>query len=390
MQAMQAAVEQIPGNNYEFTQPIQMRFNELISGVRCDVAVKVFGDDLDVLLANGEEIAEVLEKIPGAADVKVEQVSGLPVLTVMIDRPRISRYGLNVADVQEVVEVAVGGKEAGQVFEGDRRFDLLVRLPERLRENLEAMKRLPIPLPAQRSVDGGEAKPSYVTLGEIARFEVAPGPNQISRENGKRRVVVTANVRGRDLGSFIAETQDRIQAGIKLPEGYWLDYGGTFEQLASAAKRLQVVVPVSLLLIFGLLFMTFGSAKDAALVFSGVPLALDRRRGGAVAARHPAFHLGGHRLHHALGGGGADRSGDRRLHPRSAGAGYGDSRSHCGGHADPAAAGVDDRAGGEPGLPAHGAQYGHGGRGAAPACHGGDRWDPLFDAAYAAGAAGAV
>jgi heavy metal efflux system protein len=199
-----------------------MRFNELISGVRSDVAVKVFGDDLDVLLANGEEIAEVLEKIPGAADVKVEQISGLPVLTVKIDRP----------------------------------------------------------LPAQRSVDDGEAKPSYVTLGEIARFEVAPGPNQISRENGKRRVVVTANVRGRDLGSFIAETQHRIQAGIKLPEGYWLDYGGTFEQLASATKRLQVVVPVSLLLIFGLLFMTFGSAKDAALVFSGVPLALT----GGVAA----------------------------------------------------------------------------------------------------------
>ena len=280
VKAMQEAVERIPGNNYEFTQPIQMRFNELISGVRSDVAVKVFGDDLDVLLANGEEIAEVLEKIPGAADVKVEQISGLPVLTVMIDRPRISRYGLNVADVQEVLEVAVGGKEAGQVFEGDRRFDLLVRLPERLRENLEAMKRLPIALPAQRSVDDGEAKPSYVTLGEIARFEVAPGPNQISSENGKRRVVVTANVRGRDLGSFIAETQDRIQAGIKLPEGYWLDYGGTFEQLASAAKRLQVVVPLSLLLIFGLLFMTFGSAKDAALVFSGVPLALT----GGVAA----------------------------------------------------------------------------------------------------------
>jgi len=280
VKAMQEALERIPGNNYEFTQPIQLRFNELISGVRSDVAVKVFGDDLDVLLANAEEIAEVLEKIPGAADVKVEQISGLPVLTVMIDRPRISRYGLNVADVQEVVEVAVGGKEAGQVFEGDRRFDLLVRLPERLRENLEAMKRLPILLPAQRSVDGGEAKPSYVTLGEIARFEVAPGPNQISRENGKRHVVVTANVRGRDLGSFIAETQDRIQAGIKLPEGYWLDYGGTFEQLASAAKRLQVVVPLSLALIFGLLFMTFGSAKDAVLVFSGVPLALT----GGVAA----------------------------------------------------------------------------------------------------------
>jgi cobalt-zinc-cadmium resistance protein CzcA len=281
LQAMQAAVEEIPGNNYEFTQPIQMRFNELISGVRSDVAVKVFGDDLDTLLKSGEEIAAVLEKIPGAADVKVEQVSGLPMLTVNIDRAKISRYGLNVADVQEVVEVAVGGKEAGQVFEGDRRFDLLVRLPERLREDLEAIKRLPVSLPANsKASESGEAKASYVTLGEIARFEVAPGPNQISRENGKRRVVVTANVRGRDLGSFVAEARDRIPARISLPEGYWLGYGGTFEQLASAAKRLQVVVPLSLALIFGLLFMTFGSAKDAALVFSGVPLALT----GGIAA----------------------------------------------------------------------------------------------------------
>jgi len=274
VQAMQTAAEQIPGNNYEFTQPIQMRFNELISGVRSDVAVKVFGDNLDLLLENGEEIAEVLEQIPGAADVKVEQISGLPVLTVKLDRQKISRYGLSVVEVQEVVEVAVGGKQAGQIFEGDRRFDLLVRLPENLREDMDALKRLPILLPSSSG-----ARPSYVTLGELASFDVAPGPNQISRENGKRRAVVTANVRGRDLGSFVAEAQQRIQTSVKLPEGYWLEYGGTFEQLASAAARLQVVVPVSLLLIFGLLFMTFGSAKDALLVFSGVPLALT---GGVV------------------------------------------------------------------------------------------------------------
>jgi cobalt-zinc-cadmium resistance protein CzcA len=198
-------------------------------------------------------------------------------LTVRMDRPRIARYGLSVGEVQEALEIAVGGKEAGQVFEGDRRFDLIVRLPERLRTDLEALKRLPIPLPAAK---GAESRARYVTLGEIAAFDLAPGPNQVSRENGKRRVVVTANVRGRDLGSFVSELQARVAREVKLPAGYWLAYGGTFEQLASAAQRLRVVVPVSLLLIFGLLFMTFGSAKDALLVFSGVPLALT----GGVAA----------------------------------------------------------------------------------------------------------
>ncbi len=280
VKAMQEAAEKIPGNNYEFTQPIQMRFNELISGVRSDVAVKVFGDDLDTLLKNGEKISELLERIPGAADVKVEQVTGLPVLSIRIDRKKVSRYGLNVADVQEVVEVAVGGKEAGQVFEGDRRFDLVVRLPEKLRTDMEALKRLPVPIPmTDKGAEAGHGS-AYIALGELAEFHIAPGPNQISRENGKRRVVVTANVRGRDLGSFVAETQERVRADIKLPDGYWLEYGGTFEQLASAAQRLQIVVPISLLLIFGLLFMTFGSAKDALLVFSGVPLALT---GGVLA-----------------------------------------------------------------------------------------------------------
>ncbi len=276
VRAMQEAVEKIPGNNYEFTQPIQMRFNELISGVRSDVAVKVFGDDLDMLLETGERIAAVLEGVSGAADVKVEQVSGLPVLTIHMDRARIARYGLNTSGVQEAIEIAVGGKVAGEIFEGDRRFDLIVRLPENLRADLDALKRLPVPLPGSR--DGGTAR--FVTLGEIAAFDIAPGPNQISRENGKRRVVVTANVRGRDLGSFVAEAKTRIATQVKLPAGYWIGYGGTFEQLASAAERLQVVVPISLLLIFGLLFMTFGSAKDALLVFSGVPFALT----GGIAA----------------------------------------------------------------------------------------------------------
>ena len=282
--AMQDAAQTIPGNNYEFTQPIQMRFNELISGVRSDVAVKVFGDDLDTLLQSGEQISSVLEGIPGAADVKVEQITGLPMLSVKLDRKKISRYGLSVGEVQDLIEVAIGGKQAGQVFEGDRRFDLIVRLPERLRTDLEALKRLPIPLAVNGKGNGnakeGSAAPGYITLGEVASFDVAPGPNQVSRENGKRRVVVTANVRGRDLGSFVAEAQARVREGVKVPEGYWLEYGGTFEQLTSAAQRLQLVVPLSLLLIFGLLFMTFGSVKDALLVFSGVPLALT---GGVLA-----------------------------------------------------------------------------------------------------------
>ena len=189
-------LKKIPGNNYEFTQPIQMRFNELIAGVRSDLAVKVFGDDMDVLNETGGKISKTLEKIQGASDVKVEQVTGLPVLTIQMNRKEMSRYGLNVSDVQEVIEIAIGGKNAGKVFEGDRRFELLVRLPESMRSNIEALKRLPIPLPNTRNASHGGAlpanyfqeskRPGYVTLGAIATFDVKPGPNQISRENGKR------------------------------------------------------------------------------------------------------------------------------------------------------------------------------------------------------------
>ncbi len=267
---LETAVRRIPGNNYEFTQPIQMRFNELISGVRTDVAVKVFGDDLDTLLILGNKIGKVMEPVPGSADVKVEQVSGLPMLTIQPNLALMRRYGLNVADVQDVVGIALGGKTAGQIFEGDRRFDLVVRLPENQRTDLRALARLPIPLPA-----GG-----YVPLAEIATLDIAPGINQVNRENGKRRVVVTTNVRGRDLGSYVADIRERIARDVELPPGYWLQYGGTFEQLESATTRLQVLVPLTLVLIFGLLLLNFGSAKDAALVFSGVPLALT----GGVAA----------------------------------------------------------------------------------------------------------
>jgi cobalt-zinc-cadmium resistance protein CzcA len=293
--AMEAAVAKIPGNNYEFTQPIQMRFNELISGVRSDVAVKVYGDDLDVMNEVGEQVEATLKAIPGAADVKIEQTTGLPLLTVHLDREAIARYGLTVDEVQEIVSTALGGTGVGQVFEGDRRFDLVVRLPENLRTDLDALGSLPVTLPELHADEAqvlpamlrtgarfAEAAParSFIPLREIAKIEIAPGPNQISRENGKRRVVVTANVRGRDLGGFVTEAQQRVRDTVKVPAGYWLEYGGTFEQLISASKRLQVVVPVALMLVLGLLFMSFGNAKDALLVFTGVPMALT----GGIAA----------------------------------------------------------------------------------------------------------
>jgi cobalt-zinc-cadmium resistance protein CzcA len=257
-------LEAVPGNAFEISQPIQLRFNELISGVRSDLGVKVYGDDLGQLLLAGNQIAEALNQVTGAEGVKVEQVEGLPVLSVEPKRAALYRYGLNVADVQDVLAAATGGEEAGQIFEGDQRFGLVVRLPEELRSDLGALERLAIPLPA-----GG-----YVPLAEVANLNLAPGPNQISRENGKRRLVVSANVRGRDLGGFVAEAQAKIDSEVRLPPGYWLTYGGTFEQLQSATDRLSLLVPVTLVMIFALLLMTFGSAKDAALVFSGVPLAL--------------------------------------------------------------------------------------------------------------------
>ena len=267
----------VPGNNYEFTQPIQMRFNELIAGVRSDVAVKVFGDDLDQLLAAGEAIEGVLKTIPGARDVKVEQVTGLPLLSIIPDRQALARHGLSISDVQDVVATALGGRPTGQIFEGDQRFDVVVRMPENVRNSLEAISRLPIPLPGHERTG---TDPAFVPLSEIAQLELATGPNQISRENGKRRVVVTANVRERDLGSFVADARAAVASSVEVPAGYWVAYGGTFEQLISASQRLSVVVPVALLLIFGLLFSLYGSAKDAAIIFTGVPLALT----GGVAA----------------------------------------------------------------------------------------------------------
>ena len=275
--AVQEEVEKLPGNNYEFSQPIQLRFNELISGVRSDVAVKIFGDDMDVLNKTAAEVAGVLNGIAGAAEVKVEQTTGLPMLTVNIDRNKTARYGLNVGDVQDAISVAVGGREAGTLFDGDRRFDIIVRLPENLRTDLEAIKRLPVALPKGAGAEG--ARTSFIPLGEVATLDIAPGPNQVSREDGKRRIVVSANVRGRDLGSFVAEAEEAMRK-VSIPSGYWTVWGGQYENLASATQRLQIVVPVSLLLVFTLLFAMFGNLKDGLLVFTGIPFALT---GGIVA-----------------------------------------------------------------------------------------------------------
>ena len=275
VEAIQKESEKYVGNAFEFSQPIQLRFNELISGVRSDVAVKVFGDDMGVLAKTGQQIAEVLQKIPGAAEVKVEQTGGLPMLSVNIDREKTARYGLNIADVQAALATATGGRQAGTMFEGDRRFDILVRLPEELRSDIDALRRLPIALPA-----GESGTASYVPLGEVAELVFAPGPNQVSRENGKRRIVVSANVRGRDVGSFVPEAQAAIAKSVKIPAGYWTSWGGTFEQLQSATQRLKVVVPLALFLVLTLLFVMFGNLKDGLLVFTGIPFALT---GGIVA-----------------------------------------------------------------------------------------------------------
>jgi cobalt-zinc-cadmium resistance protein CzcA len=277
--AMEQVVRKVPGNNYEFTQPIQMRFNELLSGVRADVAIKVFGDDLDTLLIVGEQIKVVLGTVPGAADVRIEQITGLPVLSIQMDRTRMARYGLNGADVQDAIVIAVGGKTAGTIFEGDRRFELQVRLPEQQRSDIETLKRLPIRLPAASMADGIISMPllglpAYVALGEVANLEIIQGPNQVSRENGKRRVVVTANVRGRDIGSFVNEAETLIAQQVQIPSGYWTTWGGQFEQMINATQRLQIVIPLALALVFFLLYTMLGSARDCWLVFSAVPLAI--------------------------------------------------------------------------------------------------------------------
>ncbi len=263
-------VADIPGNRYEFLQPIQMRFNELISGVRAEVAVKVFGDDFDQLIALGKAVGKVIESIPGAADVAVEQTTGLPVMTIKPKREAMARYGLSITHLQDTLSIALGGVVANQLYEGDRRSDIVIRLPERLRTDIDALSSLPIMLS-----DG-----HYLPLSEVADLNLVIGYNQVYRENGKRRVVIATNVRGRDLGSFVQAVQQAVKEQVGMPSGYWVEYGGTYQKLESATQRLAIVVPVTLLLVIGLLIMALGSIKDAAIIFSGVPLALT---GGIIA-----------------------------------------------------------------------------------------------------------
>lgn len=256
------------GNLFELSQPIQLRFNELIAGVRGDVAIKLYGDDLDKMAASADQIVRVLQSIPGAASVKADQTGGAPTLDVRFDRDAIARYGLTVQEVADTVSAAMGGRESGLLFEGDRRFDITVRVPDQTRVDLDAVKALPVMLP---QVEGQPRR--SVPLAAVAQFRFTDGLNQISRENGKRRVVIQANVRGRDVGSFVADAIAKVDQ-VRLPSGYYLEWGGQFQNLQAASKRLSIVVPLCFLGIFGLLFMALGSLGRATAVFLAVPLGL--------------------------------------------------------------------------------------------------------------------
>lgn len=286
VQDLEERLLKVPGNNYEFTQPIQMRFNELIAGVRSDVAVKVFGDNTEELIQQGERIQQILSGIAGASDIKLEQTSGLPMVIVRPDREKLSRLGLSASSVQEVINIAYSGREVSRYYEGDRNFPIVIRLDDTERHDREAIASLPLPITlgkesrigeefgAKTELKGELSNKTYITVGDVASVDIAEGPNQISREDGKRRVVVTVNVRGRDLGSFVEEAQNKIRDGLKLPPNYWIGWGGQYENLISARQRLMVVVPLVLLGVFSLIFFTFGSFKYAFFVFSGVPFAL--------------------------------------------------------------------------------------------------------------------
>ncbi|ABK50598.1 heavy metal efflux pump, CzcA family (plasmid) [Shewanella sp. ANA-3] len=270
VEELAAMVEPIPGNRYEFLQPIQMRFNELLAGVRAELAIKVFGDDFDTLTSLGAQIEAAIAQVDGIADVQVEQTTGLPMLNIIPKRQQLMQHGLSMAELQSQVATAMGGTVASKFYEGDIRSDIVVRLGESRRQNLDGLRYLPISLPDRHSIP----------LQELASLELVSGANQINRENGKRRMVVTANVRGRDLGSFVADIQNVIGERVDIPAGYSVEYGGTYQKLQSASHRLSIVVPVTLLMIVGLLILALSSFKDAMIIFTGVPLALT----GGIAA----------------------------------------------------------------------------------------------------------
>ncbi|GIV46172.1 MAG: hypothetical protein KatS3mg036_0990 [Ignavibacterium sp.] len=264
IEVMEKELNKIPGIAYSFSQPIQLRVAELISGVKSDIAIKLFGEDLNVLKEKANEIVKVVSQIKGAKDVKAEQITGLPQLQIKIDRNKIARYGINVADVNQIIETAIGGKEAGKVFEGDKRFDLVVRFTPEARSDIETIKNILVPSP----------NGSTIPLSQIADVFVEEGPAQISREHSQRRIVVELNVRGRDIGSFVEEAEKKIYEQVKLPTGYYLEWGGTFENLQNARERLMIVVPLALFLIFILLFISFGSIRNALLIYTGIPFAI--------------------------------------------------------------------------------------------------------------------
>ncbi|MFT5674822.1 MAG: cobalt-zinc-cadmium resistance protein CzcA, partial [Paraglaciecola sp.] len=270
IEELASLVEPIPGNRYEFLQPIQMRFNELLAGVRAELAIKVFGDDFDVLASVGSDIESAISRVEGIADVQVEQTTGLPMLTIIPQLEKLAQYGISKSEIQQQLATSLGGHVAGKFYDGDARADIVVRLQESIRSDPDALNSLPIHLP-----DG-----HYVPLQELAQLEMVLGANQVNRENGKRRVVVTANVRGRDLGSFVADIKEQINVNVDVPAGYWLEYAGTYQKLQSAAQRLSFVVPITLVMILGLLILALGSFKDAMIIFTGVPLALT----GGIAA----------------------------------------------------------------------------------------------------------
>jgi cobalt-zinc-cadmium resistance protein CzcA len=378
--AVQAVVATVPGNNYEFTQPIQMRFNELLSGVRSDVAVKVFGDEMDKLDAAAAGIAAALRNVRGAESVKVEQTTGLPMLSIEVDRRKVARYGIALADVQETIATAIGGKEAGLLFEGDRRFGILVRLPETVRQDIEALKRLPVPLPKESAA--GRRGTQYVPLSELATFEMAPGPNQVSRENGKRRVVVSANVRGRDIGSFVADAQRMLADRVSIPSGYWVTWGGRI-----AARHRDT----------GGAWLGIRAAvhhvRQCARRLVGVHRHSVRADGwhpGAVVARYSVVDSGRGGLRCLVGGGCAERAGDAVAGAHLARRRHGAGPERARGRRHAAAARADDSAGRLARLPAHGHGHGHRCRGAAAAGHRGDRRGAVVDGADAVPAAGVV